>query len=640
MRISEAAYHRLRNVFSYFNRRGVVFILLMVSVVTLYSLTLMLDVSHCASKYCDDTAEFQVALAAWGTVHPTGYPLYMLLGSPLISAWRALGVPPAVGSSLYSLIWQAAAIAGVFLLIYRETRQPWLSGLTALALAVTHSMWIHGSIPEVYSLNMALTVWILWLTLTLRDRWVDRTGWWLALAGGLGVAHHRLLAVMLPAVGLYLLPAAWRSGRFWRWLGVATLCFLAGFLPYLDILFRAWHGSTWLYSQINTWNDFWRIFWGSEYLRPPNMSLTSVLTTAQKVGDGLGKEMTLAGVGFSLIGALIALIKIPKSAILWWGIGLSYLVFALLVSNVMLEAKLMPIVLCLLVGCALGIAQLRRGWRIGACGLLLAGSSYLIVWQYPVVTALTHNKAGRQYIEQVEKLEAPPGAIVMGLWGQSFFDLAYAQRFEGRLSQWHLVDHRADFKALSAQADGRVYMSADVPYVFTVAEWRQRLGEPLRLTSAGPGLLAVTAHALPAPSGELYAIGDGIALAGWEVRQDKNEHNLDLDVVTYWVATRAVTKDYSTYVHVTDKEYLLAPEDLLGQSDFYAPVYGWYPTSQWQPNETVREDHLITLPLDCVPRTIIVGMYQPQANGQLIPLGHITLTRNAETWKVRPESSP
>lgn len=608
---------------------------LVVSVVTLYSLTLMTDVTNCVSPYCDDAGEFQLALAQGGTVHPTGYPLYMLLGTPFVSFARALGASAAAAGSLYSLVWQVLAIAGVFAVVQQETRSPWLGGAAALCLAVTRSWWVHGVIAEVYSLSMALSVWILWLALKLHARWSDSLGWLLALAGGLGVAHHRLIAVMLPVIGLWLLPQAWRSGRFWRWLGVAVLCFLAGFLPYLDIPFRAWEGAPWLYNQADRAQDFWRIFWAGDYLRQPNHSLATVLASARQMWSALRDELGLAGIGACLAGALLALVKAPRRAWLWWGVGLSYVAFALFVSNVMIEAKLMPLVLCLVVAGAIGAAQLPKRWQLGAGSLLLAGGIWLGAVQYPVVVGLTHNHRAEAYIALVEKLEAPPGSVVMGLWGQQFFDLYYAQHFEGGLSEWQLVDHRADFKTLVANTDGRVYMSADALNVFKVDEWRQRLGQPLRLTSAGPGLLAVTARPLPAPAAQVCAIGDGLALAGWEIRVGEDH---TWDVVTDWVATRTVTADYSTFVYVTDKDKIVDPDDILGQSDFSAPVYGWYPTSQWQPNEVVREDHVIALPATAAPRTVIAGMYREAPDDEDVPLGQVVLGPAAGNSSACPGS--
>ena len=607
----------------------IILFVVVISATALYSATLMRDVANCASRFCEDSGEFQIALAEGGTVHPTGYPLYMLLGTPFVRILDGLGISAAAAGSLYSLAWQVLAVTGVFGLIYQTTRHPWLAGAAALALAVTRSMWLHGTLAEVYSLSMALTVLIFWLAIRLHARWSPTLGWWLAFAAGLGVAHHRLIAVMLPAIGLWLLPQAWRGGRFWRWLGVAALCFATGFLPYLDIPLRAWRGATWLYNQANTWPDFWRIFWGSEYLRAPNHTLATLATAAQQIGAGLAQELGWAGLALALFSALFGLIRAPRQAGIWWAVGLSYLVFTLFISNVMIEAKLLPLVLCLVAAGAIGLAQLPRRWPAAASGLVLVGTLALGAAQYPVVSAITLNHRAETFIRMVEQTEAPPGAIIMGLWGQTYFDLYYAQHLEGRLKQWQVVDHRADVQALTAQTDGRIYLPAEALYVFTPDEWRQRLGTPLRFTSAGPGMLAVTAEALPSPAGPLIALGDGLALAGWEVRALPASA---LDVVLYWTATRPVTADYSTYVHVSDQEAIATAADLLGQDDSLAPVYGWYPTSQWLPGEVIREDHVVSLPAGPAPRTIVAGLYHPAPDGQSPPLDKVTLHADRGGW--------
>jgi len=65
--------------------------------------------------------------------------------------------------------------------------------------------------------------------------------------------------------------------------------------------------------------------------------------------------------------------------------------------------------------------------------------------------------------------------------------------------------------------------------------------------------------------------------------------------------------------------------DLVAQSDFAAPVYGWYPTSEWQPGEVVREDHTLDLPADRSVRSIFVGMYSRNAGGGFDQLGRLRL---------------
>src|SRR5207247_7908337 len=54
-----------------------------------------------------DSAEFTLALALAGLPHPTGYPLYVLLGHPFVKLVHALGLSwPAAANA-----WSAAAAA-------------------------------------------------------------------------------------------------------------------------------------------------------------------------------------------------------------------------------------------------------------------------------------------------------------------------------------------------------------------------------------------------------------------------------------------------------------------------------------------------------------------------------------------------
>jgi hypothetical protein len=160
----------------------------------------MWQINGSDSVYADDVGEYQVALPLWGTVHPTGTPLYMLLGSPFVTALRRLGLAPSAGASLFSLLWTTGGVALLAAIMIRLAVPPVLSALAALAIGLTRSIWIHGSIAEVYSLWMFMMLLALLLALKLDARWSDRSGWVLALLAGLGVAHHRLLVPLLPVL--------------------------------------------------------------------------------------------------------------------------------------------------------------------------------------------------------------------------------------------------------------------------------------------------------------------------------------------------------------------------------------------------------------------------------------------------------
>jgi len=461
----------------------------------LYASTLMVTISGCDHPYCLDAGEFQVALASWGTVHPTGYPLYMLLGSPFVTILRWLGVSPDTGASLFSLFWGLAVVAGVTLLLERSTGSPVLSLGGGLFLATLRPFWVHGSLPEVYSLSAALGVAALWLTHYLGERWSDRRGWLLALTLGLGVAHHRLLLLMAPAIAAYLLPAFRHNPRPWRWLGIATACFLAGFAPYVDILVRAWAGSTWLYTQIGSWRDLWFTFSAGEYagLLRPDVNAAALMSSAADVMRSLTAELTWPMLAASSLAAGAALWarRTRALALLCMGIVACFALFCLLLGQaVFLEAVLMVPLALLVILLATSASLAPRPWPT-LLGLALIGGAILLgVRNRPFVQSLTRDPSGWAYVARIEGSDAPPGAVVMAPWGKGYFALSYAQRVEGRLSQWKIVDHRADFDALTRER-GRLYTATDTLYVCGLDDfWEPRLGR-VYVSSAGAGVIEI-----------------------------------------------------------------------------------------------------------------------------------------------------
>ena len=75
------------------------------------------------------------------------------------------------------------------------------------------------------------------------------------------------------------------------------------------------------------------------------------------------------------------------------------------------------------------------------------------------------------------------------------------------------------------------------------------------------------------------------------------------------------------FVHVSDKDAITGPDDLIAQADRAAPVYGWYPTSRWTAGEIVRDEYVIDVPDGKDARTVAVGLYTQDASGAFQNLG-------------------
>ncbi len=109
----------------------------------------------------DDSLEFPLVSYRLAIAHPTGYPLYTLLGKlftlgPQNVAWSV---------NLLSAVAGALTVALVYLIGRQLTRRRLPALLGAVALAVSPVFWSQSVVAEVYTLSSALMAALLWLAL-------------------------------------------------------------------------------------------------------------------------------------------------------------------------------------------------------------------------------------------------------------------------------------------------------------------------------------------------------------------------------------------------------------------------------------------------------------------------------------------
>jgi hypothetical protein len=327
--------------------------------------TLQTDVSGSHSDYTLDTGEFQLALNLAGTLHPTGYPLYALTGAVFAAAARALGATPAAAASLFSLVWGLGTLA-LLAAILRVLGGRWLHGaVAALALAATHSFWVHSVIAEVYSLSIFFTALCMWLA--LRCARAPGALPWLGLALGLAVGHHRSAALMLPAIGLFLiLRGAWRGLR-WQTALLTVAAFLGSFLVYLYLPWRAAQGAAWIYGQPGAWPGLADLFTAREYrdLMQPELDPARWLENAAPVIQAMASALSPALLGLGWLGVAVAFARRATrgAAALLALTGLASVAFAIVFPRaVFLPAVLLPAMLVSAAGIGLLLAALAA-WR-------------------------------------------------------------------------------------------------------------------------------------------------------------------------------------------------------------------------------------------------------------------------------------
>ncbi len=113
-----------------------------------------------------DSAELSVGAYTLGLVHQPGYPLYLLLGKlftllPVGDVGYRLNLMSAVFGILTVLL--------VYVVACRLTGQPVAALGAALFLAFSWYFWTDAIVAEVYTLQAALTVGLLWVLLVWRE---------------------------------------------------------------------------------------------------------------------------------------------------------------------------------------------------------------------------------------------------------------------------------------------------------------------------------------------------------------------------------------------------------------------------------------------------------------------------------------
>ncbi len=171
-------------------------------------------------------------LSSWVNNHP----LFNLLGYFWLKLFPADNIHFYL--VLLSALFGALTVYLVFLTGLELGANPVSAGIGALAVMVSHSLWWHSTMLEVYTLNTVLMISMLYCVLryhkTERTRYLYLAAWLF----GLGCSNHVLMGLFIFAfIGLIIFLICRRMLSLKKSL-VLGLCFLLGFQLYLFVFVR------------------------------------------------------------------------------------------------------------------------------------------------------------------------------------------------------------------------------------------------------------------------------------------------------------------------------------------------------------------------------------------------------------------
>ncbi|HLA26238.1 MAG TPA: DUF2723 domain-containing protein, partial [Patescibacteria group bacterium] len=174
---------------------------------TVYLLTLAPTI------YIEDAAEFAAAVPTLGITHPSGFPLYMLLGK-LFTILVPVG-EMAFRVNLFSAVTTSFALAVFYyalrslLTIEKNWSNPSkataIAFISSLTLGFSQMIWHEATYAEVYPLYFLFAISFLWCLAKWRETKDLRFVYILIFLMGLSLTNHLSIIVYFPGIAFFIL---------------------------------------------------------------------------------------------------------------------------------------------------------------------------------------------------------------------------------------------------------------------------------------------------------------------------------------------------------------------------------------------------------------------------------------------------
>lgn len=520
---------------------------------SLYGATLLPDVG------AGDIAEFQRAAPTLGLAHPTGYPLYLLLG--WLWCHLPLGGTPAWRMNLLSAVAAAGANGAIFLCGRALGQLRTVALAAALAHATALTFWKQATIAEVYALAALLEAGL------LLSLWRWRSGRApLALVGalcGLALVHHRTAIFLLPGVALFV--GLTRRPRRGELLAAGAALGAAGLL-YLYVPLRM---APWLRSWEYVWDYITGRSLASAGFDPGRLQHDGARRLADVAQRYIGPQLTVAGAALAALGAGRILRDRASAALLLTTYVLTALFSA---AYYVYDAEVFlthaHVVAALLLGeGAMAVIGLLtrpgspRPWLRAALPqalglLLLALPLSLALRNAPRVQAANRD-VGSFPVRAIMAQPLPPDALMLVDWWYIYEELRYLQQVEGIRTDLELLPSHDGSELLSyieeALRSGRgVYLLRPQPGL----PLAQRLEGLVWRVERGPATLSVTTPTL-------VRWEHGVALSGYALAGQAYRAGEVVPITLAWQTERPLAGPLMVFIH------LVGPDGTLwGQQDY------------------------------------------------------------------------
>lgn len=337
-----------------------------------------------------DSGDLATAICTTGVAHPSGYPLYVLIGK--LAVWLLPSLEPCVAIALFSIVCTAFASLSLFWWSMLLGGGPIAALFGSLLYCTCSEVMLQGKIVDVYAFHAAFTCLIMWqCTRAILRR--SRVSLWIAtLAFGCSLTNH-LTAGLL---GFFLVwawynfvrqssPASWG-----RSVALAFLSLVLCQLPYCYIPWASQHAAkTIVWNQPTSFSNLvLKQILGSEFHAFFSVEPSAVVRRASYFFAYASAQFHVYGIVLAAVGAC----ALWSAGLLWQVVVFGGLPFFLYISSYGIDdiqGYYLPLLALIALSGGLGLHWLlerlhflRRGRALqGMLLVLLFGSAIGSCWR-------------------------------------------------------------------------------------------------------------------------------------------------------------------------------------------------------------------------------------------------------------------
>ena len=404
-----------------------------------------------------DTAEAQTVPATLSIFHPTGFPLYALVGW----AWSHLPLGDSVawrmnllsGISIALAAGLVVLITGHLVIERNRMLRAVAAGIGGASFAFAAEPWENAGRADIHAINVffvALIVWLLFAWAAAVRVRSPRSGRWLvgaALAFGLGIAAHPLVGLTAIGIAGWLLIVDRHLWRRWRLVSVCAAMIAIGIAAYGYIWVRAvvTPAPPLFYAHPNTWENFRYLVFAEQFshlfenFESPLAQLASKWTGAERV---LAAQFPVVGWLLIALGASVLAVRRWPALVLLGLIAVANVFYAMnfrdgdidryYLPTVVVTAPLLGVAIAAIADTVAGAvadasvrlvttrAAQRRvaaaaGGLVLALGVLLPATSLATGYR---AQDRSQNREADAWVESVYA-QLPPNAVIISWWSYS-----------------------------------------------------------------------------------------------------------------------------------------------------------------------------------------------------------------------------